>query len=41
MKPFDETKMIAYTISRAANHSTYDRNQPHIINKVVYRELPN
>lgn len=41
IKPFDEKKMTAYTISRDANHSRYDRNQPHIIEKVEYDELSN
>ncbi len=41
IKPIDETKMTAYTISRDANNVRFDRNQPQLIDKVVYNELPN
>ena len=41
IKPFDENQMTAYTISRDANNVRFDRNQPQLIDKVVYNELPN
>ena len=41
IKPFDENQMTAYTVSRDANNVRFDRNQPQLIDKVVYNELPN
>jgi putative SOS response-associated peptidase YedK len=41
MKPFDENKMTAYTISKDANNSRFDRNRPNILENIVYSELPN
>jgi len=39
IKPFPETKMTAYTISRDANNSRYNRDIPEIRNRVLYPEL--
>jgi len=39
IKPFPETKMSAYTISRQANNSGYNRNIPTIQDPVNYPEL--
>ena len=39
IKPFPETKMIAYTISRVANNARNNRNVPEIMEKVEYEEL--
>ncbi len=41
IKPYDEAKMRAYTISIDANNTRFDSNQPQIIDNVVYNELPN
>lgn len=39
IKPFDDNKMDAYTISKNANSPRIHRNQPEILNKVDYPEL--
>lgn len=39
IKPFDESLMKAYTISRNANSSKADRNYPEILEPVLYNEL--
>ena len=39
IKPFPETKMNAYTISREANNARNNRDVPEIMNKVEYKEL--
>ncbi|MBS4044273.1 MAG: SOS response-associated peptidase [Chitinophagaceae bacterium] len=41
IKPFDESEMTAYTISRDANNSRNDRNIEQIIHPILYSELPN
>ena len=37
--PFDENKMIAHTISKAASNTKNDRNYPEILQNVNYPEL--
>lgn len=39
IKPFPESKMKAYTISRAANNARNNRDVPEILEKVEYEEL--
>jgi len=39
IKPFPESKMTAYTISRAANNARNNRDIPKILNPVYYPEL--
>jgi len=39
IKPFPETKMKAYTISRIANSPRNNRDIPEILNRVEYEEL--
>ena len=39
IRPFDETKMKAYTIGKAAGNPKFDRNIPEILNRVNYPEL--
>lgn len=39
IKPYDENKMDAYTISKAAGNPNFDRNIPEILNPVKYSEL--
>lgn len=39
IKPFDTTKMQAYTISKDAGNSRLDRNVPEILDEVEYPEL--
>ncbi len=39
IQPFDENKMKAYTISKNASNSKFDRNVPEIITPHVYSEL--
>ncbi len=39
IKPYPETDMTAYTVSKLANGSKNDRNVPEILNEVDYPEL--
>jgi len=39
IKPYNETKMKAYTISRVANNVRLNRNVPKILNEVLYSEI--
>lgn len=39
IKPFPESKMFAYTISRDANNARLNRDYPEIMHKVLYPEL--
>ena len=39
IKPYDETDMKSYTISRSANNARLERNTPDILQEVFYLEL--
>ena len=39
IKPYDDSKMVAHTISRIANNARLNRNVPEIINEVIYPEV--
>ncbi|HRZ98382.1 MAG TPA: SOS response-associated peptidase [Paludibacter sp.] len=39
IKPYDDSKMAAHTISRIANNARLNRNVPEIINEVIYPEV--
>jgi len=41
IKPYDESDMIAYTISQKVNSVQSDRNIPEIIERVEKKEIPN
>lgn len=39
IKPYDEKKMMAYTVSKEANNARVHRNKPEIMEEVMYAEL--